>query len=71
MNRSCVYRIASAFFLGFDREMFDDAISYFDISNTEQPTQEKNASATRDPQRRRTNWQHKKPNEYIRQKPLT
>ena len=34
--------------------------------------QEKNASATRDPQRRRTNQQHKKnPNEYIRQKPLT
>jgi len=30
-----------------------------DNPNTEQPIQEKNASATRDPQRRRTNRQHK------------
>jgi len=31
MNGSCVYRIASTFFLCFDKEMFDDAISYFDV----------------------------------------
>jgi len=41
-----------------------------DNPNTEEPIQEKNASATRDPRADELIDSTKKPNEYIRQKPL-